>query len=38
MFKCIECEMEDVEVEGDMCDDCMYEDCDEDEDMFEDEE
>lgn len=36
MFKCIECDMEDVEAEGDFCDDCMYE-CEEDEDMFEDE-
>lgn len=33
--KCVDCEVEEVEDEGDLCDDCMYQ-CEDDDDMFED--
>lgn len=37
-FKCSECGVEDVETEGDLCDDCFYDSDEEDDDFDGDEE
>ncbi len=35
-FKCVECGVNDVEDKDDLCDECFYDECDEDEDFEED--
>jgi NMD protein affecting ribosome stability and mRNA decay len=37
-FKCVDCGLNDVDHEGDLCDSCFYIDAEEDEDLEEEEE